>query len=64
MDSTFHLVERGYGRFARAIRLTTACDARRAHAGVRNGELRISLPKVIERRGTTIRVPVAPGEMQ
>ena len=26
MDSTFHLVERGYGRFARAIRLTTACD--------------------------------------
>jgi hypothetical protein len=27
-DASFHLVERGYGRFARVVRLTTACDMR------------------------------------
>jgi HSP20 family protein len=63
-DSTFHLVERGYGRFARAVRLTTACDPGRAQATVVNGELRISLPKQIERRGRTIHIPVTPRGMQ
>src|SRR5438132_9028590 len=26
-ESTFHLVERGYGRFARVVRLGRACDS-------------------------------------
>src|SRR5258706_2883071 len=58
IDSTFHLVERGYGRFARAIRLTTACDPGRARATVVNGELRVSVPKQPERRGRTVHVPI------
>ena len=31
-ESSFHLVERGYGRFARVVRLARACDTARARA--------------------------------
>lgn len=57
-DATFHLVERGFGRFARAVRVTEAIDARRVRARVRHGELRIAVPKIVERRGQEIEVPV------
>lgn len=56
-DASFHLVERGYGRFARVVRLTAACDLSRARAALRSGELRVSVPKMRERRGRTI--PIA-----
>jgi len=59
-DSSFHLVERGYGRFARAVRLSTACDTSRARASIVDGELRVSLPKVVDRRDAAIRIPIAP----
>ena len=39
-DSSFHLVERGYGRFARVARLTKSCDTARARATFVAGELR------------------------
>ncbi|MGE3958781.1 MAG: Hsp20/alpha crystallin family protein [Vicinamibacterales bacterium] len=55
-ESSFHLVERGYGRFARAIRLAAACDTSRATARLNNGELRVSIPRVAERRGRAIRI--------
>ena len=57
-DSSFHLVERGYGRFARAVRLSVACDTARAHAKLVGGELRVSIPKVSERRGRPIQIGV------
>jgi HSP20 family protein len=57
-DSSFHLVERGFGRFARTIRFTASCDTARAQAVLEKGELRISLPKVADRRGRTIPIPV------
>jgi HSP20 family protein len=57
-DSTFHLVERGFGRFARAVRLAGACDPGRARASLQNGELRISVPKGPERRGRAIPIAV------
>ena len=57
-ESTFHLVERGYGRFARAIRVARPCDMARATASLSEGELRISLPKVTDRRGKTITISV------
>jgi HSP20 family protein len=59
-DSSFHLVERGYGRFARAVRLTSACDTARARARIVDGELRLSLPKIVDRRNTAIRIPIQP----
>lgn len=58
-DSSFHLVERGYGRFARVVRLAIACDGGRASAVLANGELRITLPRIVERRGRSIRIAVS-----
>jgi HSP20 family protein len=59
-DQTFHLVEREFGRFARAVRLTGAFDIERAVASVEDGELTIMLPKLNERRGQSHRIPIAP----
>jgi len=49
--ASFHLVERDFGRFARAIRVHAAIDAGQARARLQNGELRVLLPKIQERRG-------------
>jgi HSP20 family protein len=57
-ESTFHLVERGYGRFARVVRLDRPCDASHARVTLAHGELRISLPKIAERRGRPIPVAI------
>ena len=54
----YHLAERSYGRFARAIRLGSAIDPRHARARAVNGELRIVLPRLEERRGSIMMVPV------
>ena len=56
---TFHLVEREFGRFARAVRLNGAFDVQNAHAALVNGELTIVLPKLEERRGRGHRIPIA-----
>lgn len=58
-ESSFHLVERGYGRFARAVRLSTPCDTTRAAATLVNGELRVAIPRLVERRGRPIRIAIA-----
>ena len=50
-STSFHLVERSFGRFVRAIRVTSAVDAGRAQARMCAGELRLVLPKIGERRG-------------
>ena len=57
-DSSFHLVERGFGRFARTVRFTVSCDTAKARAVLEKGELRITLPKVAERRGRAIPITV------
>jgi len=54
----FHVAERGYGRFARAVRLHGAFDATRAHAVTSGGQLRVVLPRVEDRRGLLISVPI------
>jgi HSP20 family protein len=57
-ESSFHLVERDYGRFARVIRLGRACDTSKARATLANGELRVSIPKIAERRSKAIQITV------
>ena len=47
----YHLLERGSGRFARAVRISTPFDGSRVRASFAAGELRIVLPKIHERRG-------------
>ena len=57
-DATFHLVERGFGRFARAVRLTGAFDGGRTRAVLEGGELRVTLPRLDDRRGREIHVSI------
>jgi len=59
-EAAFHLAERSFGRFARVVRLTGPCDAGAAHATLSAGELRIVVPRIEERRGRHIRIPVRP----
>lgn len=62
--ASFHLVERDFGRFVRAIRIHAAIDAANARARLRDGELRVIVGKIPERRGREILVAVekdAPG---
>lgn len=54
----FHVAERGFGRFARAVRVSGAVDSSRAKASVSGGQLRIVLPRLADRRGRVIDVPV------
>ena len=57
-DAGFHIAERAFGRFARAIRVEGAYDAGRAAASLTAGELRVVLPRIDERRGAQIRIPI------
>jgi len=57
-ESSFHLVERGYGRFARVVRLGRSCDTSGARATLVQGELRVSIPKIAERRSRAIQINV------
>jgi HSP20 family protein len=57
-DAAFHIAERSFGRFARAIGVEGAFDAGRAAATLTDGELRIVLPRLAERRGGQIRIPI------
>jgi HSP20 family protein len=58
---SYHLVERDFGRFARAVRLHSAVDATRTRAILANGELRVVLPKIQDRRGREILVSIEAG---
>ena len=57
-EPSFHLLERGFGRFARAVRLSGAFEIGDARAQLANGELTIVLPRRLDRRGQaqTIRI--------
>ncbi len=57
-DVRFHLAERSYGRFARAVRVSGAFDAKRAKAIVADGLLRVVLPRIDDRRGHLIHIEV------
>ena len=59
--ASFHLVERDFGRFARAVRIGGAVQADQARARLSQGELRVVLPRRDERRGQGILVPIDTG---
>ena len=50
--------EREYGLFERTIPLGTAVNTRQARARLDRGVLRVELPKVENRRGEAVRIPV------
>ena len=57
-EMRYHLAERSYGRFARAVRLLETVDPSRARALASAGELRIILPRLEDRRGSMRLIPV------
>lgn len=57
-QAAFHVAERVFGRFTRAVKLSGAFDVARADARLRDGELRLVLPRIDDRRGREHRVPV------
>jgi HSP20 family protein len=57
-EPNFHLLERGFGRFARAVRLGGAFEIAQAQARLLAGELTIVLPKRDDRRGQVHRIPI------
>jgi HSP20 family protein len=60
-DQTYHLVEREFGRFARAVRVPGAFSIATATATLLDGELRVILPKLVERRGSAHRITITAG---
>jgi HSP20 family protein len=54
----FHLAERTFGRFASAVHVDGAFDVNRARAVLHGGELRVTLPRISERRRRDIAIPV------
>lgn len=54
----FHIAERSFGRFARGVRLHGSFDGARARAFLTGGELRIVIPRLEERRGSEIIIPI------
>jgi HSP20 family protein len=57
-EARFHLAERSYGRFARAVRVAGAFDAGRSRAVVADGLLRVILPRIDDRRGHLVNLAV------
>lgn len=54
-----HVAERAYGRFRRVIHLGVPVNTHRAEAVLSEGTLRIRFPKVPNRRGEEVAIPVA-----
>jgi HSP20 family protein len=53
---TWHRIERGFGTFARSIRLPQTADAERIDASFDKGVLTVSVPKVEQAKPRTIEV--------
>ena len=56
--SSHYCCERPYGKFKRRIRLHWAIDVNAVKAVLSDGTLAIYLPKLVDRRGKTIKIPV------
>jgi HSP20 family protein len=53
-----HCLERSYGRFSRTIALNYAINTHKADARLRDGVLKIVFPKVENRRGGAVPIPI------
>jgi HSP20 family protein len=56
--AAFHVAERTFGRFQRAVPLRIAFDAGTITATFTQGELRITVPRIDDRRGREIAIPI------
>jgi HSP20 family protein len=56
--AAFHVAERTFGAFVRAVPLRMAFDAAGIKATLASGELRINVPRIEDRRGREIDIPI------
>jgi HSP20 family protein len=56
----YYCLERRYGRFDRTIPVHWVVDAQKACAFLEAGVLTIELPKLEDRRGQVVQIPIAP----
>jgi len=54
----FHCLERGFGSFKRVIRLGTPINTHQARTEYRDGLLKVTFPKVPNRRGEEVAIPI------
>lgn len=54
----YYCLERSYGKFDREIPVHSVVDARRARGYLDKGVLTIRLPKLAERRGEPVEIPI------
>ena len=54
----FHCLERGFGSFKRVIRLSVPINTHQARTEYQNGLLRVTFPKVPNRRGEEVAIPI------
>jgi len=54
----FHCLERGFGTFRRVIRLSTPINTHQARTEYRDGLLKVTFPKVPNRRGEEVAIPI------
>jgi len=54
----FHCLERGFGSFRRVVRLGTPINTHQARTEYRDGVLRVAFPKVPNRRGEEVAIPI------
>lgn len=59
---THYCCERSYGRFKRRIQLHWSVNIKETTAKLANGTLEISLPKLNDRRGKSVRIPIVVDE--
>jgi len=57
-EENYHLIERSYGSFARAIRLPKEVQSDKISASYRNGILKVTLPKSKEAKKKEIKIKV------
>ncbi|HVQ30988.1 MAG TPA: Hsp20/alpha crystallin family protein [Vicinamibacteria bacterium] len=58
----FLCVERPQGRFARTVAFDVAVDLKQARATLQDGVLTLTLPRLRDRRGREVEIPVERGE--
>jgi HSP20 family protein len=57
-ETQFHCMERGFGRFKRVVHISTPVNTHAATAMLTEGVLKVTFPKVPNRRGEEVPIPI------
>ncbi|HXH28290.1 MAG TPA: Hsp20/alpha crystallin family protein [Candidatus Polarisedimenticolia bacterium] len=60
-DAKFHCMERGFGKFKRVVHITSPVNTHAAATELVDGVLKVSFPRVPNRRGEEVPIPIKDG---